>query len=90
MTPGAERRGAGDPRRDPRSPDPDPDRTPGMEPGGSVLPGDTPPAEGSMSETGPQETHNPTKGWAVAPLALVIVVTVLIAAFFFAYAISLL
>ncbi|CAM4012266.1 DUF6480 domain-containing protein [Kibdelosporangium persicum] len=30
-------------------PDPDPDRTPGLEPGGGVRPGDTPPDSGSTS-----------------------------------------
>jgi hypothetical protein len=30
-------------------PDPDPDRTPGLEPGGGVRPGDTPPESGGTS-----------------------------------------
>ncbi|ONI79989.1 hypothetical protein ALI144C_25085 [Actinosynnema sp. ALI-1.44] len=30
-------------------PDPDPNRTPGLEPGGGVRPGDTPPDSGSVS-----------------------------------------
>ncbi|GAA4416903.1 hypothetical protein GCM10023148_14470 [Actinokineospora soli] len=30
-------------------PDPDPDRTPGLEPGGGVRPGDTPPDSGSTT-----------------------------------------
>jgi hypothetical protein len=30
-------------------PDPEPDRTPGLEPGGGVSPGDTPPESGSVS-----------------------------------------
>ena len=29
--------------------DPDPDNTPGLEPGGGVMPGDTPPGEASTS-----------------------------------------
>jgi len=32
-----------------RTPDPDPADTPGLEPGGSVRPGDTPPGESSTS-----------------------------------------
>ncbi|UGY94545.1 DUF6480 family protein [Streptomyces gobiensis] len=65
--------------RDAETPDPEPKRTPGLEPGGSVPPGETPPAEGSMSEAGPQETHNPTRGWATGPMiVLAIVVAVFV------------
>ncbi|GGX33872.1 hypothetical protein GCM10010383_75140 [Streptomyces lomondensis] len=71
------------------NPDPDPERTPGLEPGGGVPPGETPPAESSLPEAGPRETHNPPKGWAKGPLALIIVLVVLIAAFFLAYALVL-
>ncbi len=71
------------------SPDPEPERTPGLEPGGGVPPGETPPAESSMPEAGPQERHNPPKGWAKAPLTLIIVLVALIAAFFLAYALVL-
>ncbi|MGX1567295.1 DUF6480 family protein [Streptomyces sp. NPDC055506] len=71
------------------SPDPEPERTPGLEPGGGVPPGETPPAESSLPEAGPRETHNPPKGWARTPLTLIIVLVVLIAAFFLAYAIVL-
>ncbi|WP_189530405.1 DUF6480 family protein [Streptomyces roseolilacinus] len=63
-------------------PDPDPDRTPGLDAGGSVRPGETPPAEGSTPGAGPRETHNPTTGWAKAPLAMILVVVVLVAALF--------
>jgi hypothetical protein len=71
------------------SPDPEPERSTGLEPGGGVPPGETPPAESSMPEAGPQETHNPTKGWAKAPLALILLLVVLIAVGFLAFAIVL-
>jgi hypothetical protein len=71
------------------SPDPEPERTSGLEPGGGVPPGETPPAESSMPEAGPQETHNPPKGWAKAPMAVILALVVLIAAFFLVYALVL-
>ncbi|MGW0818640.1 DUF6480 family protein [Streptomyces viridiviolaceus] len=71
------------------NPDPDPDRTPGLEPGGGVPPGETPPAESSTPEAGPQEVHNPPKGWAKGPLALILALVVLVAIGFLAYAIVL-
>jgi hypothetical protein len=72
------------------NPDPEPERSTGLEPGGGVPPGETPPAESSLPEAGPRETHNPTKGWAKGPLSLIIVLAVLVAAFFLAYALVLL
>ncbi|MEW2253126.1 DUF6480 family protein [Streptomyces sp. NPDC058733] len=71
------------------NPDPEPERTTGLEPGGGVPPGETPPAESSLPEAGPREVHNPTKGWGKAPLTVILVLVVLVAAFFLAYAISL-
>ncbi|MER6067002.1 MULTISPECIES: DUF6480 family protein [unclassified Streptomyces] len=71
------------------NPDPEPERTTGLEPGGSVPPGETPPAESSMPEAGPRETHNPTRGWAKAPLTLILVVVALVALFFLVYALVL-
>jgi len=62
--------------------DPDPSETPGLEPGGGVRPGDTPPAESSTAEAGPQETYNPAKGWAKGPLLIILLVTILVAGFF--------
>lgn len=70
------------------NPDPEPERTTGLEPGGGVPPGETPPAESSMPEAGPRETHNPTKGWAKAPLALILILVVVIAAGFLAFALT--
>ncbi|MET9774115.1 DUF6480 family protein [Streptomyces sp. NPDC006367] len=71
------------------NPDPDPERTTGLEPGGGVPPGETPPAESSLPEAGPREVHNPTKGWAKGPLTLILALVVLIAAGFLAYALAL-
>lgn len=68
-----------------QNPDPDPDTTPDLGPGGSPAAGDTPPAEGSTSEAGPRETHNPTKGWAKGPVLALLVVVILVAAFFLVY-----
>ncbi|WP_326709499.1 MULTISPECIES: DUF6480 family protein [unclassified Streptomyces] len=39
---------------------------------------------------GPQETYHPSRGWAQAPLALIIGFVVLVAAFFLVYALVLL
>lgn len=49
------------------SPDPDPDSTPGLEPGGGVAPGDTPPGESSTSGAAFQEPDLPGRrtNWAV-------------------------
>ncbi|WP_329469419.1 DUF1616 domain-containing protein [Streptomyces sp. NBC_01723] len=71
------------------NPDPDPRNTTGLEPGGSVPPGETPPAESSMPEAGPQELHNPAKGWAKGPLTVILVVVALIAAGLLGYALVL-
>ncbi|MEU4211753.1 DUF6480 family protein [Streptomyces sp. NPDC026206] len=66
------------------NPDPDPRRTPGQKGGGGVPPGETPPGEDSTSGAGPQETYNPTRGWAKGPviaigaLVLLFCVTVVI------------
>ncbi|WP_369687776.1 DUF6480 family protein [Streptomyces somaliensis] len=57
-------------------------------PGGSAVPGDTPPAEGSTSGAGPQETHNPPTGWAKAPLAIILLLVVLIAGLFIVRAVT--
>ncbi|WP_330241759.1 DUF6480 family protein [Streptomyces sp. NBC_00525] len=78
-----------------QTPDPGPEPRPGdpagLEPGRLVPPGETPPAEGGLSGTGPQDTtYNPPKGWAKGPLALLAVVVLLVAAFFLVYAIILL
>lgn len=66
------------PRRDPlNSPDPDPSEVPGLEPGGGVAPGDTPPIASVTSGTSYHETPEgkvQTKVWFFALLALVVLI----------------
>jgi len=51
------------PQDDPHSnDDPDPASTPGLEPGGGVAPGDTPPNAGQMSGTAPDAHKGPNMG----------------------------
>jgi len=68
--------------------DPEPSQTPGVEPGG-VPPGETPPGEGSISEATHRDDYDRTRGWAKGPLIVILVLVVLVAGFFLAYAISL-
>ncbi|MFI8091142.1 DUF6480 family protein [Streptomyces sp. NPDC086080] len=71
------------------NPDPEPERSTGLEPGGGVPPGETPPAESSMPEAGPHQAENPGKGWARGPLTAILALAVVVAAFFLVYALVL-
>ncbi|MFJ7071822.1 DUF6480 family protein [Streptomyces sp. NPDC098781] len=61
------------------TPDPEPARTPGLEPGGEVRPGDTPPAEGGYFGISYNEPPSMRKGWAAMPLIVIMLVVVLVA-----------
>lgn len=62
------------------SPDPDPESTPGLEPGGGVAPGDTPPGESSTSGAAFQEPDLPSRrtNWLVYALVGLVVVCALL------------
>nr|WP_199836062.1 DUF6480 family protein [Streptomyces sp. TP-A0356] len=61
---------------------------PTVQPGG-VPPGETPPAESGIEDAVPQVEYQRTRGWAKAPLAIIMILVVLVAGFFLAYALSL-
>jgi hypothetical protein len=72
------------------SPDSDPRRTPGLESGGVVRPGNTPPAEGRLSETGPPEQPIPRRAWGSTSIIITLIVGLLIAAMLLTMAVVLL
>lgn len=61
------------------TPDPDPRRTPGLDPGGGVPPGETPPAEGGTSGISHPEPPELRKAWGAMPLVLILFVVALVA-----------
>ena len=65
-------------------PDPEPSSTPGLEPGGGVAPGDTPPGEGS-STTGTSRATEPVgrTGGYLAVVAVGVLVAMVILFFVF-------
>jgi hypothetical protein len=69
-------------------PDPDPSTTTGLEPGGGVPPGETPPGEGGTSGL---SHHEPPPGVGITRFAVIaiVVVVVLVALFLVARAVSL-
>lgn len=61
-------------------PGPDPEDTPGLEPGGGVPPGETPPAEGGLSGLSHQE-KGPNRPATYLTLVLLAILTAAIAGF---------
>ncbi|SDD08384.1 DUF6480 family protein [Actinokineospora iranica] len=64
-------------------PDPDPDRTPGLglEPGGGVRPGDTPPESGSTTRGLSRRERYPSRALPMITLVFVIIVLLAVVAF---------
>lgn len=73
----------------PASPDPDPASTPGLEPGGGVSPGDTPPGESSTSGAGDHQPPTGSRGANWVAYAIVGLVVAFVVLFFVGYAIGL-
>lgn len=67
---------------------PDPDQTPGLEPGGSVPPGETPPAEGSISGISHPEPELPSQRSSRVVYALIIAVVLVVVVMLVAYAVG--
>lgn len=84
-----------DARRDPYAAnpdpaDPDPETTVGLEPGGGVAPGDTPPGEASTTPgTTRHQPDLPSERTNKVVYGLVVVVTAVAALFFLGYAVGL-
>ena len=74
----------------PTSPDPDPATTPGLEPGGSVMPGDTPPGESSTSGASDRQPATGSTGANWVAYAIIGAVVVLVLLFFVGYVVGLL
>ncbi|WP_309117415.1 DUF6480 family protein [Saccharothrix sp.] len=61
-------------------PDPDPARTPGLEPGGGVAPGDTPPESAQTSGLSHHEPK-PSRARNIAALVVVLIITIIAVGF---------
>jgi hypothetical protein len=67
----------------------EPPPTARVRPAGLVPPGETPPAEDGISGTLPRDIrYNRSRGWAKAPLTLIVLLVLLFAAGFIGYAVG--
>ncbi|GIG40177.1 DUF6480 family protein [Cellulomonas phragmiteti] len=73
----------------PTSPDPDPATTPGLEAGGGVAPGDTPPGESSTSGAADRQPRTGSRGANWAAYVIIGLVVGFALLFFVGYAIGL-
>jgi len=73
-----------------RNPDPDPDQTPGLEAGGGVAPGDTPPGESSTSGASDRQPGSGSTRANWVAYAVIGAFVVLALLFFVGYVIGLL
>ncbi|CAL9553422.1 hypothetical protein SUDANB95_04446 [Actinosynnema sp. ALI-1.44] len=62
-------------------PDPDPATTPGLEPGGGVAPGDTPPDSGSTTSGLTHHEPQPSRARNIIALVIVLIMTVMVVGF---------
>lgn len=69
-------------------PDPDPADTPGLEPGGGVQPGDTPPDSGSTTVGLSHHERRTSDAWSPVSIAIILVFAVMIGGFMLALAVG--
>lgn len=71
-----------------QNPDPEEGNITGLEPGGGVPPGETPPAEGSMGAPQGHEEKGPKKGSSIVWMVVVAVFVLLFLLYFVGYIIG--
>jgi hypothetical protein len=68
-----------------QNPDPQDEKVTGLEPGGGVPPGETPPAEGSTGAAQGHDEHGPRKGFSAAWLIVTAAIVALALLFVVGY-----